>query len=162
MTSYAFDEPAARQAIDYYREYFGVTGIYENAVIPGVPELLAALRADGRQLCVVTSKPNFYAAQIVRHFDLDGVLDGVIGSEMDLSNSDKAVLVKLSLERYSAFDSRSMVMIGDREHDILGAHTNGIDSIGVTYGAGSREELTAAGPTAIVDTVEELGSALGL
>ena len=47
-------------------------------------------------------------------------------------------------------------MVGDRHHDIEGAIANGLDSIGVTFGYGSREELTQAGATYIADSVEEL------
>ena len=162
MAGYAFDEPTARLAVQYYREYFGVTGIYENVLFPGIPELLAALRVSERQLCVVTSKPTFYAGQIIRHFGLDGYFDAVVGAEMDMSNSDKPLLVRQALERYQAHDRTQVVMIGDREHDVLGAQANSVDSIAVTYGAGSREELTAAGPTRIVETIEELAAALGL
>jgi phosphoglycolate phosphatase len=162
MAGYAFDEPTSRQAIEYYREYFGVMGISENVLFPGIPELLSALRAGGRQLGVVTSKPVFYAEQILRQFDLNGFFDIVVGAEMDLSNSDKAVLLAQAIERYPGIDKRTAIMIGDREHDILAAQANGMDSIGVTYGAGSRDELTAAKPTATVESVEELAVALGL
>jgi phosphoglycolate phosphatase len=162
MAGYAFDEPAARQAVEHYREYFGATGIYENVLFPGMPALLGELKADGRSLSVVTSKPTFYAEQIVRHFSLDGFFDAVIGAEMDLSNSEKPLLVGLAIERYASPEPSKVVMIGDREHDVLAAHANGIDSIAVTYGAGSRDELVAARPSRIVDSIEELGSALGL
>ena len=47
-------------------------------------------------------------------------------------------------------------MIGDREHDVLGAACFGIDSIGVLWGYGSREELTAAGATYIAEKVEDI------
>ena len=162
MRCYAFDEPTAWQAVAYYREYFGVTGIYENVLFPGIPGLLSGLKASDRRLCVVTSKPTFYAGQIVRNFGLDGFFDAVIGAEMDMSNSEKAVLVRQAIEHYPEHDLRVAVMIGDREHDVLAAQANGIDSIGVTYGAGSRDELIAARPTRIVETIEELGAALGI
>lgn len=162
MTSYGFDESVARQAVEYYREYFSVTGIHENVLFLDIPDLLGALRAEGRHLSVVTSKPAFYAEQIVRHFGLDGFFEAIIGAEMDLTNTEKAVLVKLALERFGEHALTDAVMIGDREHDIIGARANGIDSIAVTYGAGSREELTAAAPTWIVDSVGALAAALGL
>jgi phosphoglycolate phosphatase len=162
MTSYAFDEPKARQAVEHYREYFAETGILENVLIPGVPDLLGALKTASRTLCVVTSKPAFYAEQIVRHFELDGFFDAVVGSEMDLSNADKALLIRLAMERYPDTPRAETVMVGDREHDVIGAKANDIDSIGVTFGAGSLRELEVASPTRIVATVEELGSALGL
>jgi phosphoglycolate phosphatase len=161
MTSYGFDEPAARRAVEFYREYFDVTGIHENVLFPEIPSLLGALRADGRCLSVVTSKPAYYADQIVRNFGLDAFFDAVIGAEMDLSNTEKPVLVKLALDRFAGHALANAVMIGDREHDVIGARANGIDSIAVTYGAGSREELMAAEPTRIVDSVAALGAALG-
>lgn len=47
-------------------------------------------------------------------------------------------------------------MIGDRKHDIIGANNNGIDSIGVTYGYGSYEELNSSNSSYIVNSVIEL------
>ena len=47
-------------------------------------------------------------------------------------------------------------MVGDREHDILGAKENGLDSVGVLFGYGDREELEQAEADWIVETVEEL------
>jgi len=43
-------------------------------------------------------------------------------------------------------------MVGDREHDIIGAKSFGIDSIGVLYGYGDRDELETAGATYIAET----------
>jgi phosphoglycolate phosphatase len=160
MAHYGFDEATARRAVDSYREYFAERGMYENLLFDGIPELLRALRADGRSLCVVTSKPTFFADQIVRHFGLEPYFDHVIGSNLDLSNADKPVLVRQAIERYPERDGASFVMIGDREHDIIGGQANGIATVGVTYGAGSREEIAAARPTAIVESVEALGAYL--
>ena len=41
-------------------------------------------------------------------------------------------------------------MVGDRFYDIEGAVANGISSIGVLYGYGTKEELEAAGATFLV------------
>lgn len=160
MNSYRFDASTARQAVEYYREYFAVTGIFENVLFQGIPELLAGLKANGGDLTVVTSKPAFYAEQIVRHFELAGFFDAVVGPGLDLSQAEKALLVERAIGRYDGRRPVDFVMIGDREHDILGANANGIASIGVTYGAGSREELVAAGATHVVDTLAELETLL--
>jgi phosphoglycolate phosphatase len=53
-------------------------------------------------------------------------------------------------------------MVGDREHDIIGASNNGIDSIGVGYGYGSKEELTQAGASHYVESVSDLRRLLGV
>ena len=47
-------------------------------------------------------------------------------------------------------------MVGDRSHDILGAKTNGLSSMGVLYGYGDRAELEEAGAESIVATAWEV------
>ena len=156
MSEYDLDEATAWQAVESYREYFGERGIYENRIFDGMSELLWGLRDARSLLCVVTSKPTVYAEQIVDHFGLSDHFDAVTGPGMDLADADKALLVRRAMDRYPDRAPFNFVMIGDREHDIIGATANGIDSIGVTYGAGSREELRAAAATNIVDTIDEL------
>jgi phosphoglycolate phosphatase len=156
MTHYGFDEMKARKAVGYYREYFEKQGMYENRVFDKIPELLQTLREVNKALYVVTSKPTYYAKQILMHFGLDQYFAGVIGSEMDLTNTDKAILVKIALSSHPEENRGAFVMIGDKEHDIVGAKANDIASIGVTYGAGSHEEIIGAGPTYIVHSVKEL------
>lgn len=160
MNAYDFDDAKAWLAVEYYREYFAVTGIFENRVFDGVPELLARLRAAGAALCVVTSKPAVYARQIVTHFGLDACFDAVVGPDLDLANAEKAVLIRQAMDACTGRPASQFVMVGDREHDVIGACANGIDSIGVTYGIGSSEELTAAGATRVVDTLGELEALL--
>lgn len=48
------------------------------------------------------------------------------------------------------------VMVGDRENDILAAREAGLDSIGVLWGYGSREELTEVGATCLVKTAADV------
>lgn len=157
---YGFDDERTYEAIRLYREYFEETGLYENAVYPGIPSLLERLRAAERRLLVATSKPTTYAQRIVDHFDLGAYFAGVVGSEMDLTRSDKAEVVAAALDTFPEVAREGAVMIGDREHDILGARANHLDAIGVTYGYGSRAELAAAGATAIADTVADLADLL--
>ena len=53
-------------------------------------------------------------------------------------------------------DRDRIVMIGDRFYDIEGAQEVGIDSIGVLYGYGSKEELSKAGATHLAEDVSAL------
>ena len=84
---------------------------------------------------MVTSKPTHFAAPIVAHFGLTDFFARVIGSELDLTNADKPTLVRLARALHPDEPDGAFVMIGDREHDIIGARANGLASIGVTYGA---------------------------
>lgn len=146
----------ARRAVEDYREYFSLQGLYENEIYEGIPALLRDLRASGRSVCLATSKPTVFAERILEHFDLTKHFDLVVGSHLDGTRVDKSEIVATALAGISADSSGRAVMVGDREHDVQGARANGIDAIAVTYGYGSREELHAASPTSLAATVEEL------
>ena len=143
------DDPALiARAVALYRERFGTVGLYENALYPGIPEALAGLRAAGRALYVMTSKPHVYARLIVEHFGIARLFERVYGSEMDLTRVDKGELIAYALAEERLEPSR-VVMVGDREHDMEGARQCGVRAIGVTYGYGSEAELRAHGAALI-------------
>jgi phosphoglycolate phosphatase len=161
------DSAHVRQAIDHYRERFDAQGWRENHVYPGVPELLDAVRARGFGAVVATSKPTVFARRIVAHFGLEQRLDGVYGSELDGRLGRKPELVAHVL-RCEALAAPTAVMIGDRRHDVEGARANGVASVGVLWGYGSRDELVSAGadslcaePGALLDVLAALADAGG-
>jgi phosphoglycolate phosphatase len=156
------DEVKLDRAIALYRERFGTVGMFENAVYPGVPEAVAVVRAAGFATFVATSKPRVYATQIVAHFRLAPLFDGIYGSELDGTRVDKGDLIAYALADRKLAPAR-VVMIGDREHDLIGAKRCGVRAIGVTYGYGSEAELRAQGPEAIAhvpDVIPSLVAAL--
>jgi len=147
------------RAVAVFRERFSTLGMYENEVYPGVEPMLTELRARGCTLYVATSKVGVYAKRILEHFGLDAFFAGVYGSELDGRLDDKADLLRhLCIER--PLRDSDAVMIGDREHDVLAAKRNGLRSIGVTWGYGSVEELTAAGADALCSRPADLVPAL--
>lgn len=158
---YGMSAAEAEEAVAAYREYYTRQGILENTLYPGFAELLKALHDAGRTVLLATSKPTVYAEQILRHFALADCFTFVGGSELDGRRSRKSEVIAYALQQCRLSPSAEMVMIGDKEHDIIGAKEIGIDSIGVRYGYGSGEELQRAGANAIVDTVAELAALLG-
>lgn len=128
----------------------------ENRVYNGIPEMLAHLREQGKILAVATSKPEIFARQILRHYELDRFFDVIAGSNLDGSQSKKSEVAASALAQCPAAPDGTAVLVGDRKHDIEGASLAGIDAIGVTFGYGSEEELLAAGAPAIVHSVAEL------
>ena len=153
MRFYGFSAEQARQAVEDYREYYAVTGIFENRVYDGVVELLQALKAAGKRCVLATSKPEHYAVQILEYFHLAEYFDFVAGATMDEKRTNKADVIAYALEQTGV---GHVIMVGDREHDVLGAKAHGLPCIGVLYGYGSREELESAGATHIVETAEEI------
>lgn len=153
---YGFSEKQAVEAVGFYREYYTDKGIFENAVYEGIPELLESLQKAGKKILLATSKPEVFAKQILRHFGLDGYFTCVAGATLDSSRVKKDAVIAYALEKSGVTNRSTAVMIGDREYDILAAKAFGLDSIGVLFGYGSKEELTAAGATYLAETVEEI------
>lgn len=148
------------QAIALYRERFVPIGMYENAVYPGIPELLAQLHADGCKLYVATSKPAVFAKEIVRHFGLDSYFIGVYGSELSGERVHKPELIAYLLAQEN-IDPETAIMIGDRKHDMIGATACSLHAaVGVTYGYGGADELRAAEASVLCDSPEGLGAVL--
>ncbi len=149
------DGEAAKTALRLYRDRFADIGLYENDVYAGVPEVLAALKREGRRLFVATSKPTVYAERIVDHFGLSAFFEAVCGSELDGTRSDKTELLAWLAER-KQLEPRHTTMVGDRRHDIIGALNNGMKAVGVLYGYGDRAELEGAGASQLCNTPSEL------
>lgn len=158
--SYGMDAAQAKQAIAYYREYFAQNGMYENRVYSGVQTLLEQLRKDGRFIAVATSKPTEFSETILQHFNIRHLFHLVVGSNMDGTRSAKAEIIRCVMDHCPDSPPESFVMIGDRAYDIIGANENGIDSIGVTYGYGTMDELLGAGPTFVAHSFTALQAML--
>lgn len=156
MEYYGFDSDKAVLAIEKYREYFAVQGLFENEVYPGIPELLLALLDKGKKLVVATSKPTEFSQRILEHFGLSKYLSFTAGSDLDGSRTRKGEVIAYALKECGLKASDKVIMVGDRKHDIIGARENGIDSIGVLYGYGSRDELEKEHPTFIAEDVLDL------
>ena len=156
MKHYGFSKEQAVEAVAHYREYYAVTGIFENRVYDGVPEMLQALKEAGTTCVLATSKPEHYALQILDHFGLSGCFSFVAGATMDEKRTNKTDVLSYAMKKAGCEPGPSAVMVGDRKHDVLGARQNGLGCIGVLYGYGSREELTAAGALALAETPQEL------
>ena len=158
---YDFDSSQAQQAVDFYREYFSTSGIYENEVYPGIPDLLADLKSKRKELIVATSKPTIYANQILNAFNLDQYFTVVVGSHLDGTRTSKTEIIAHALSTLEKPKGSNAVMVGDREHDVIGAQGNAIDSIAVTYGYGTPLELQRANPTYLAHAVEDIGTLTG-
>lgn len=153
---FGLDDGQIEEVIGYFREYFVDKGIFMNYKYEGVEEVLESLVKAGKTLIVATSKPEVLAERILKHFNLDQYFTDICGSNLDETRSKKGEVIAYALEENGIKEKEQVVMIGDRLHDILGAKENGIASIGVLYGFGSREEHLEAGADAIAADFKEL------
>ena len=151
---YGFSKEQSIEAVGYSREYYREKGLFENRVYDGLVPVLEELKRRGRTLVVATSKPEPFARKIIEHFGLNSYFDYVAGMEMDGGRGTKEAVIRYALDACRITDKSKVLMIGDREHDVIGAKAAGIDCLGILYGFGSREELLEAGADYIEETAE--------
>ncbi len=157
---FGLSDEDAKLAVEYYREYYRPTGIFEVSIYDGIPELLEKLSKDGRKLILATSKPIVFADMILEKYGLKQYFSATFGSELDGTRVKKAEVIAYAYENFP-FDKSNAVMVGDRRHDVDGAHEFGIPCIGVTFGYGDRSEHEACDADVIAESVTELGRILG-
>lgn len=142
-----------KETVRQFRVYYNAEGKFENQVYEGIPQMLATLKECGKKLILATSKPEHFAVQILEHFDLLQYFDFVGGATVDERRTRKAEVLEWAIAHGSR---ENAVMVGDREHDVLGAWQCDLPCIGVLYGYGDRPELEKAGACAIAETVSDL------
>lgn len=152
---YGFDDEQAEKAVSLYREFYVSEGLYRTPLYDGIRECLEALCRD-HSLYIVTAKPEQTANIIVDNLKIRTYLTAVVGPDPVKKDYDKSGLIRRALTEHNIEDKSSVVMVGDREYDILGAKECGISSVGVLYGYGTREELTRAGADMLAGSVDEL------
>ncbi|WP_261829899.1 HAD family hydrolase [Inconstantimicrobium mannanitabidum] len=157
---YDFSKEEANTAIKYYREYFREKGMFENLVYDGIEKLLKELKVNNKKLIVATSKAEVFAKQILEHFNIAEYFSYIAGSNLDGTRVKKAEVIKYALESCNIEDLSKTIMVGDREHDIIGAKEVGLKCIGVLYGYGDRSEFEKAGADFIVETVSDVEQVL--
>ena len=151
------DPAFVRRAIEAYRERFNEVGIFENSLYPEMADALEGWHADGHTMRVVTIKPGVAASRVVEHFGIAKFFAGVHGPAANDRSPDKKKLIGAALKQTKAA-RRAIVMIGDRAEDVLAARHHDIRAIAVGWGYGDREELKAARPERVVDTVADLAA----
>lgn len=159
---YGLEGERLATAIDKYRERFATQGIFENEIYPGIPQMLADLKAKGKKLAIASSKPTLFVEQILEHFEIEKYFDHVVGSNMDGTRGTKEEVVEetlrqmLTVEMTPGQKRDAVAMVGDRKFDIEGARAHGITSVGVSFGYAPEGELEEAGADYIVNSVRSL------
>ena len=161
QTFCGMDEEEAERAIVLYRECYSAGEAYNLTVYDGMSQLLEALGKNGILCAVVTSKPQAMAEKVLEHFDLRRFFACVAGPDPSDGSNQKSVLIELALKELG-ISSKDAVMVGDTRFDIIGAAQAGCDSIGVTYGYGTVEELKENDATYIVDSAAGIGQITGV
>ena len=156
MEFYNMSEEDARKAVAVYRERFSTVGLFENFPYPGIADMLAELKAQGKILAVASSKPTIYVRCILEKFELAPYFDVIEGSNLDGTRVDKKEVIAEVLSQLDNPSADDLLMIGDRKFDVIGARETGFGCVGVRFGFAAPDELEQSGAVYIADTVHDL------
>lgn len=145
----------SRLAVIKYREAYSNGGIFLLRVYDGIEELMKKMKKSGIQLAIASSKPENFVKTLIDHLKINDMIDFIAAPQSDNAPESKAALVEKAVGHFGVDKSRAL-MVGDRYFDIEGAKGAGVESAGVTFGYGSREELRNAGATYLADSAEDL------
>lgn len=153
---YGFSEEKCWKAIEAYREYYKDKGIFECYVYDGIEEVLKKMKEAGKKVLVATSKPEIFAKRILEHFSLASYFDCIAGMALNGERGTKAEVIAYAFEENNITDLSKVLMIGDREYDVIGAHKIGVNCLGILYGFGSREEFKNVNADYVEEEVKDI------
>lgn len=153
---FGFDEKTGWEAVRKYRERFENVGWRENSLIDGVPDMLDALKRQGKKIALATSKPFVFADKIIKEYKIDRYFDVAVGAELNGEKGTKKEIITKTLKKLNCSRPGLAVMVGDRRYDIEGARQCGTAAIGVRVGYAEKGELEKAGAEYIADTIADL------
>lgn len=155
---YDLDSDSTDRAVEYFREYYREAGILGNEMYSGIAEMLETLLSAGKRLAVATSKPEPDARIILERYGISDQFDYIGGSLFDKSRIHKYEVIDYVIEALKLSEPETILMVGDRAHDVNGAKKCGLDCMGVLYGYGSRNELESAGAKYIAAEVSDISN----
>jgi phosphoglycolate phosphatase len=150
-----------KRAVEAYRERFSQLGPHANQLYDGAERLLRELHSAGALVAIATSKPTVFAEEIAVAHGLDRWINLVVGSNLDHTRVAKAEVIAHVLDERPQIRAGSVIMVGDREHDVFGAREHRIGTIGALWGYGLPGELERAGAAHLASDIDDLGTLLG-
>jgi len=148
-----FDQNKIDKTISIFREYYGEKGIFDGDLYPDISSTIENIHQSGSKIYLVTAKPQHFAEEILDYFNLLDYFNGIFGLIPEEEYPGKTNHLN-EIKKIS--NSKSLIMIGDRHMDIDAANETNSESIAVTYGYGSIEELKNATPTHFASNCKEI------
>jgi phosphoglycolate phosphatase len=136
LRGFGVPEERVPAAVDRFRELYPGIVVPATVALPGAGDALAAVRAAGARILVVTGK---FAPNAARHLAAFGwEVDALVG---ELWAGGKAEALR---------DHGATIYVGDHVGDMIGAVTAGAHPVGVLTGPCGEDELRAAGARTVL------------
>lgn len=151
-----FSDKELDKCVDTYRIIFNKNKHTLVPVLyPGVKETLAKLRDMGIEMSVASSRTSTSLKEFCDEKGISGYFSLLLGAE-DVTRAKpdpEPVLMTISRLKREAADA---LVVGDMPVDIAMGRGAGCLTVGVTYGNSTRQDLSEAGATYIVDSFPEI------
>ena len=151
----SYGDDRVDDAVIAYRRHYGDSGYLGSVPYPGIGKALEEMKRAGLRVYLATSKRAVFASRILDHLAFTVYFDGIHGSVPGGTLDHKPELLAHIISQHDLSPSHCL-MVGDRRHDIAGAHAVGMHGLGVLWGYGSRDELETAGADQLVESPADL------
>ncbi len=156
FSKYNLTDNQVEKAIILFRDFQANNTIECNEIYDGIREMLHRLKEKGKKCYIVTAKLEETAKKILQFLEIFDYFDLIVGATSDGSRNKKVEIMKYAIENVKNYSSKNAIMIGDRPSDIKAGISNNMDTIGVLYGMDTKENLSNAGATYLVNTPKEI------
>ena len=131
---YHLDDATRDKAAAIFREHYSTVDLCKAKLYDGVLETLSELKQKGIKIAVATYKREDYTTKLLDEFGISPYCDWIQGSDF-AGKLTKADIIELCLQKLSV-DKSKVLMVGDTEHDLIGAKNAGVDFLAIRYGFG--------------------------
>lgn len=158
---YGADPTRASELVNKYRERYNDKGLYESKLYDGIESLLNALKNGGFKIAIASSKPQKYVEMLLDYFNIKKYFDVICGVSFKADCEPKSDIILRAMKSLETEHNETLV-VGDTHFDIDGARINHIDSVGVSWGFGTKFEFIESGAKFLAEKPEDIESiALG-
>ena len=152
----------ADEMVRKFRERYRETGLFESRLYDGIKDMLEALKKDGFNVGIASSKPQEFIEKLLSHFGISHLFDSVCGVSFKADCESKQSIISRCIAELGC-EADECLMVGDRKYDVEGAKENQLVSVGVLWGYGSKFEFIESGADFIADKPQDVEAvALGL
>ena len=149
------DEQAVVCCATYRRLFAEANKVSFPSLFPNVMETIQSIAARGIWMAIASSRAHASIALFCDRYELNPYIELIVGSDDVKNPKPNPDPVLLILEK-TGITAQNTLVVGDMTFDILMGSSAGAHTCGVTFGNGTREELTGAGAQHIIDRITDL------
>lgn len=131
---YHLDDATRDKAAAVFREHYSTVDLCKAKLYDGVLVTLSEIKQKGIKIAVATYKREDYTTKLLDKFGISPYCDWIQGSDF-AGILTKADIIELCIQKLNV-DRNKVLMVGDTEHDLIGAKEAGRDFLAIQYGFG--------------------------